>query len=1013
MRVEEIFYQTDIWKHFKSVASDSKVTCVKRLIEYSIPILDRIIETFPTYTLHNGQHQLNILTLYSELLGPRINELTDLEAAILILSAFYHDIGMVFDEDSRHDLQSEELFSLFLSTNPSARLKLEQESTIDNELSEWYCRWSHAERVWVYLDKIDDLLNWEGVNFRKELALVCLSHNESTKFIESDKLPSDYWNNADLKFCAVLLRLADILDFDYSRSPESVYSYLGLDNPKSSSASISHNEWQKHLASKGFDFQLWSKDISYPIYFKATPNHPAVENDIRDFLEIIENELQQCRVVLRSCSQKWRTFALPDKIDKTHIYSQGYTSGEFKFKLDQKQLLNLLMGESLYENSFVFVRELLQNAIDTTRHREKYEMHVRKSSFELKPIEFSTWHDEAGFKWVRVDDYGMGMTLDQIEKYFLKIGNSFYNSDDFEISKIDYPEGEKKFTPISRFGIGILSCFMVGDIIEVSTKSIFCDNKNIHPIRLSLQGIDNYYFLYTDDDIPKEMPQDLKNEKTYRKEFGTSISIRINPNFDREDFEIHNILENLAYASLVPVEYKSSLYGDQQIDELPDKIIKHKISGEDKSRLSHFLDKSIIKEINPEIHRVPIRLINDKTPNASGMLYAFLLRKNLTYKDGHQDHDRERYVYLSEEDEFIDRRVEWSLYFSTFRENEPPSLSLRLMQKSGRVEREIMIPVNELISDLEEFNGNLNYNTIRGEILLSHNGLIVQNNPDYFEKGTKLELSLEEINSDYTFCLGIVNLKDDLRPELNVSRDQILSFPWSCFSQINYLVRTCLEKSKYRFKSEINYFSFSSKYTEKGINNDFLLNSLDGWPSLIEIDNNGTTINNLGKKKYEISLQGRNPYSGDSLVRTKSIFNHCNYNIKLQKKKRENPKKGESSFVLVKKAYLSSPKQVEINSFPTHYVCNYDNFEGLMPLELNQQLYNLEHFFTKWLVLVYSELLNSYPYYLRLILRANSIDELNTILKKLKNLLPEKIQPDFTISERDFDVDFDLLRIAR
>jgi hypothetical protein len=33
---------------------------------------------------------------------------------------------------------------------------------------------------------------------------------------------------ADLLFCAILLRLADILDFDNSRTPDEVYTYLEL-----------------------------------------------------------------------------------------------------------------------------------------------------------------------------------------------------------------------------------------------------------------------------------------------------------------------------------------------------------------------------------------------------------------------------------------------------------------------------------------------------------------------------------------------------------------------------------------------------------------------------------------------------------------------------------------------------------------------------------------------------------------------------------------------------------------
>ncbi|MEQ9147034.1 MAG: hypothetical protein RLP13_02080, partial [Cytophagales bacterium] len=544
-------------------------------------------------------------------------------------------------------------------------------------------------------------------------------------------------------------------------------------------------------------------------------------------------------------------------------------------------------------------------------------------------------------------DYGMGMTLEQIEKYFLKIGNSFYNSDDFEVSKIDFPIEDKKFTPVSRFGIGILSCFMVGDLIEISTKSVYSDNDKINPIRLSLKGIDNYYFLYTGDDLPEDMPQDLKNEKGYRKEIGTSISIRINPNYDRKEFEIHNLLENLSYASLVPIEYKSNHYGTERIEDLPNKVVKHKITGQDKERLKDFLGDANIKEINPEIHRVPIILKNENIPNVSGILYVFLLRKNITYINGRSDKKRNKNEYSFLFDDYDEEKIKWSLeydskYYSPFSYDKIPTLSLDLKKQHRRADRKLHFSINNLIKDLDEFNGNRNYNEIRYTLLLSHNGLIIPNNKEYyFGKGTRLEIQLDEVNSDETFCFGIINLKDDLRPNLNVARDQIISFPWNCFSQINYLIRTSLDKSKYKFHSETNYFSNMTDVLSDGIEEDFLLNDINYWPSLIEIEENGSTISELeDNKKYPIETCVRSHFRLESLIVKKSIFNHCNFNIELFKRKNEDAETKEAALLLVKKSYITFPKTYNLKSFPSYYACKYDNFNGLMPLKLNDQLYN-------------------------------------------------------------------------
>ncbi|MES0489392.1 MAG: hypothetical protein ABUK01_05325 [Leptospirales bacterium] len=1006
-KMEEVFYKTNIWKHFEKVAGTTEIELVKNLISHCVPILERIIETFPTYTLHNGQHQLNILNLYADLLGSKLKKLSSLEAAILILSALFHDIGMVFNKEERENLKEEDLSPQFLVDNPSARLLQNENGDMNDELAEWYCRWSHAKRVWVYLDQIDELLKWDGTNFRQELAQVCFSHNEKANYIETDAISSNFWNSADLKFCAIILRLADILDFDKSRSPESVYKYLGLDKPKSRLAKNSHKEWSKHLASGGFDFKGWSNTSTYTLYYKASPDHPAVENDINDFLDIIENEMQECRAALRSCSDKWKDFILPEKIDRTNIYSQGYTTGSFKFSLDQKQILNLLMGENLYENPFVFMRELIQNAMDTTRYRKKHETHITKSGYAIQPIKVSSW-DDSGFKWVRIDDFGMGMTLQQIEKYFLKIGNSLYNSDEFKVSKLDYSKVDKDFTPVSRFGIGILSCFLVADVIEVSTKSVYCDKDENHPIRLTLQGIANYYFLYTGKDIPKEMPHEHKIESGYRRDTGTSIALRINPNYDRKEFDIPKLLESLVYASQVPVEYNSILYGKEQIKNLPNKKRIHKLSDAEISKIKEFIEEPYLK-MNPEIHIVPIPLVHEKVKNARGIIYVFLFRANITFSEDSK-FDKNNFSFRNYR-KLSDFQITFKYQASTYDNEKESNFFLKVSRRIryGQQIKDFKIPLNHLISDLDEFNGSKNYNSVRTNILLSHNGIIIPNNANYIENVTSLDIRIREKKSGVTFCLGIVNLKDDLRPNLNIARDKIISFPWNCFSQICFLIRKSLDENEYNFRSKIDYFRTMRVQTDN-IDNDDFINSDDGWPEVITIGESDFNVKSVPEnKKVNLDVFDRDDIDNADLLKRKVIFNNCIYTIRLVKKKREDPKKNESDFELIRKAYIVGKRKYKSTVFPSDIACEYENFSGLMPLELDYQLYNINHHFTKWLKLAYSELTNNYPYYLWSIFDSESIEELNSNLDKVKKLLPEELRPDFNITKSDFEVDFNKL----
>jgi HD-GYP domain-containing protein (c-di-GMP phosphodiesterase class II) len=96
-----------LWKIFEKKANDKQRQIVRDLTNHSINLLDLIRDTFPTYTLHNHVHAENVVELMGKLLGDEIKNITALEGAILILSAYYHDIGMVFRENERNNLSKE------------------------------------------------------------------------------------------------------------------------------------------------------------------------------------------------------------------------------------------------------------------------------------------------------------------------------------------------------------------------------------------------------------------------------------------------------------------------------------------------------------------------------------------------------------------------------------------------------------------------------------------------------------------------------------------------------------------------------------------------------------------------------------------------------------------------------------------------------------------------------------------------------------------------------------------
>ena len=59
--IADTFKQTRIWEKFEGKANNTNKSNVEFLVKYAQAISSRIVDTFPTYTLHDGQHQLNVL----------------------------------------------------------------------------------------------------------------------------------------------------------------------------------------------------------------------------------------------------------------------------------------------------------------------------------------------------------------------------------------------------------------------------------------------------------------------------------------------------------------------------------------------------------------------------------------------------------------------------------------------------------------------------------------------------------------------------------------------------------------------------------------------------------------------------------------------------------------------------------------------------------------------------------------------------------------------------------------
>ena len=168
------------------------------------------------------------------------------------------------------------------------------------------------------------------------------------------------------------------------------------------------------------------------------------------------------------------------------ISPQGYQPIDFKFGVDTSSALQLFAGNTLYKDRRVFLRELVQNAVDACNLRQMQEPDITPAI----AIEFSPNLNRITFR-----DNGIGMSKQWIEKYFLNIGLSFYQSD--EITRINR-DAKIQISFISQFGIGFLSSFLVAQKVIIKTRQVESDG-----FIITITHIDDYFDVrIADEDIP-------------------------------------------------------------------------------------------------------------------------------------------------------------------------------------------------------------------------------------------------------------------------------------------------------------------------------------------------------------------------------------------------------------------------------------------------------------------------------------------------------------------------------
>lgn len=571
---------TKIWKKLSEIqeeaADDVRSTLNNKLCMPTIETLLSKGGTSPKdFTLHDSDHSFRVAERMW-LIIPKETQviLSEYELALLLLSAYLHDIGMTPEYKKvenhhnillkeNHDLSLSEIgeFQKWLDEEGISvdldRNKLEDESKIE----EWvtlYCRHKHNDwsKEWINNNLSDKQLSGFYANWINDLIIICQSHHWGLEELKDSQFDPIRINGKVIhkRYIAMCLRLSDVIEIDPERAPDVLMKHRSVIE-----GSISH--WLKE--------QFTSVDIiNGNITVTARPTQAFIHKAILDVADQIERETFLCNSLIQekplshispthNLKHTWNILPI--------VYRDIKETGNYEFidgtfKPNTEKLLELFAGTELYGNPLLAIRELIQNAFDANKVQIAYRIFKDNLNNEqqfnslkqLFNVDLNVTKEGEDI-WLICSDNGVGMDKDIIKKCFLVSGSQ---------RRRELLELERKCKSIGydleltgRFGIGVMSYFMLADKMIITTKKSFeSGNLEQNGWEFEINGLADFGELRKVDTVTN----------------GTNIKLRIKKELVAQ-FENENILCEFLKQALarIPCNFKYNYFNSNKIEYLP------------------------------------------------------------------------------------------------------------------------------------------------------------------------------------------------------------------------------------------------------------------------------------------------------------------------------------------------------------------------------------------------------------------------------------------------------------
>ncbi|MFD3308916.1 hypothetical protein [Streptomyces sp. NPDC058694] len=230
----------------------------------------------------------------------------------------------------------------------------------------------------------------------------------------------------------------------------------------------------------------WDSDHG-PMVLQAVCHHEAVVEALRQHVEQVDVLLDDVHRAVRADERMKPLHLLPMRASAEGLSAAPREDGTptfesySKFRVDPRRVQNLLMGDQLYRSPALAIRELYQNALDACRYRKaRTECLDEEARQEGVDREGERWRGrirftqgvDGGRPYLDCWDNGIGMGESELTRVFARAGTRFTDLTDVRNERSNWEAAGIRMYPVSRFGIGVLSYFMIADEIEVVTRKL-------------------------------------------------------------------------------------------------------------------------------------------------------------------------------------------------------------------------------------------------------------------------------------------------------------------------------------------------------------------------------------------------------------------------------------------------------------------------------------------------------------------------------------------------------------